>query len=65
MRTNSGGASGAECESSGGSLATLGALAHVAVHAKQVEVGLLLGRERAAHDARRSYFLAEWRSRIS
>jgi hypothetical protein len=30
---------------------TLGALAHVAVHAKQVEVGLLLGRERAAHDA--------------
>jgi hypothetical protein len=30
---------------------TLGALAHVAVHAKQVEVGLLLGKERAAHDA--------------
>jgi hypothetical protein len=30
---------------------TLGALAHVAVHAKQVEVGLLLGRERAEHDA--------------
>jgi hypothetical protein len=30
---------------------TLGALAHVAVQAKQVEVGLLLGKERAAHDA--------------
>ena len=30
---------------------TLGALGHVAVQAKQVEVGLLLGKERAAHDA--------------
>jgi hypothetical protein len=30
---------------------TLGALAHVAVHAKQVEVGLALGKERAAHDS--------------